>query len=121
LPERPAVAESRLLAQRSWRRWWVDWWLSRLRARGLIELENGNVRLTPAGLTAAAEVTRTHRLWEVFLVDSAGIAPDHVDRDADAVEHMLPKQLVQELEQRLAADGRLPVVPQTVPRSPHDL
>jgi manganese/zinc/iron transport system permease protein len=117
LPERPAVPESEVLAQRHWRRWWVDWWLSRLRARGLIERTNGDVRLTSAGLAAAAEVTRTHRLWEMFLVESAGIAADHVDRDADAVEHMLPKQLIRELEQRLAADGRLPVVPQ----SPHDL
>jgi manganese/zinc/iron transport system permease protein len=117
LPERPVVPESEVVAQRHWPRWWVDWWLSRLRARGLIERTNGDVRLTPAGLAAAAEVTRTHRLWEMFLVESAGIAADHVDRDADAVEHMLPKQLVQELEQRLAADGRLPVVPQ----SPHNL
>jgi manganese/zinc/iron transport system permease protein len=121
LPERPAVPESEIVAQRHWQRWWVDWWLSRLRAHGLIERVNGAVRLTPAGLTAAAEVTRTHRLWEMFLVESAGIAADHVDRDADAVEHMLPKPLIQELEQRLAAAGRLPVVPQAVPQSPHDL
>jgi manganese/zinc/iron transport system permease protein len=121
LPERPAVAESEVVAQRHWRRWWVDWWLSRLRARGLIERTNGDVRLTPAGLAAAAEVTRTHRLWEMFLVESAGIAADHVDRDADHVEHMLPKPLIQELEQRLAAAGRLPVVRQAVPQSPHDL
>ncbi|MCI0335813.1 MAG: metal ABC transporter permease [Planctomycetes bacterium] len=121
LPERPAVAEAQVLAQRSWRRWWVDWWLSRLRKRGLIERVNGDVRLTPAGLGAAAEVTRTHRLWEMFLVESAGIAADHVDRDADAVEHMLPKPLIRELEERLAAAGRLPMVPQSVPQSPHDL
>jgi manganese/zinc/iron transport system permease protein len=121
LPERPAVPEAEVVAQRHWRRWWVDWWLSRLRARGLIERINGDVRLTPAGLAAAAEVTRTHRLWEMFLVESAGIAADHVDRDADAVEHMLPKRLIRELEERLAADGRLPVVPQAVPHSPHEL
>jgi manganese/zinc/iron transport system permease protein len=121
LPKRPAVAETQVVAQRRWRRWWVDWWLWRLQARGLIERVNGDVRLTPAGLAAAAEVTRTHRLWEMFLVESAGIAADHVDRDADAVEHMLPKHVIQELEQRLAAAGRLPVVPQAVPESPHDL
>jgi Mn-dependent DtxR family transcriptional regulator len=57
----------------------------------------------------------------MFLVESAGIAADHVDRDADDVEHILPRQLINELEQRLAADGRLPIVPQTVPQSPHGL
>jgi manganese/zinc/iron transport system permease protein len=121
LPYRPAVPESDVVAQRHWKHWWVDWWLWRLRVRGLIERDDGTVRLTPAGLVAAAEFTRTHRLWEMFLVESAGIAADHVDRDADAVEHMLPEQLIQELEQRLAAAGRLPVVPQSVPQSPHEL
>jgi manganese/zinc/iron transport system permease protein len=117
LPERPRVAESRLLAQRSWGRLAVDWWLRWLQARGLIERQADSVRLTPAGLAAAAEITRTHRLWEMFLVESAGIAADHVDRDADTVEHILPKYLIRELEERLAATGRLPAVPQ----SPHDL
>jgi manganese/zinc/iron transport system permease protein len=121
LPERPRVAESQLLAQRSWGRLRVGWWLRWLKARGLIERHDGSVQLTPAGLAAAAEVTRTHRLWEMFLVEAAGIASDHVDRDADTVEHVLPKALIRELEERLAADGRLPVVPQSVPQSPHDL
>jgi hypothetical protein len=57
----------------------------------------------------------------LFLVESAGIASDHVDRDADDVEHMLPAPLLRELEDRLAAAGRLPVAPQTIPESPHDL
>jgi len=92
-----------------------------LAAQRLIERDNGRVRLTPAGLAAAAEVTRTHRLWELFLVESAGIARDHVDRDADDVEHMLPAPLLRELEERLAATGRLPVAPQTIPESPHEL
>jgi manganese/zinc/iron transport system permease protein len=117
LPERPRVPESQLLAQRSWSQWWVRRWLSRLAARGFIERQDGNLRLTPSGLAAAAEVTRTHRLWEMFLVERAGIARDHVDRDADAVEHMLPRPLIRELEERLAVAGRLPVVPQ----SPHEL
>jgi manganese/zinc/iron transport system permease protein len=121
LPNLPAIEESQLLAQRVWSEWLLRWWLARLAARGLIERENGRFRLTPPGLAAAAEVTRTHRLWELFLVDSAGIASDHVDRDADAVEHMLPRPLVRELEERLAATGRLPVVPEMVPESPHKL
>jgi manganese/zinc/iron transport system permease protein len=121
LPERPGVPESELAEQRNWRRWRLQWLLARLQSRGYIERDHGEVRLTPAGLVAAADVTRTHRLWEMFLVDSAGISPDHVDRDADDVEHMLPKYLIHELEQKLAADGRLPLVPQTVPQSPHQL
>ena len=121
LSQRPYIDESQILARRTWSEWSVQWWLRRLNARKLIDRDNGRVRLTPAGLAAAAEVTRTHRMWELFLVESAGIASDHVDRDADDVEHMLPRPLIRELEERLAAVGRLPDVPQMVPESPHEL
>ncbi len=121
LPQRPLIDESQLLAQRRWGEWLLNWWLGRLSARGLIERDDARLRLTPAGLAAAAEVTRTHRLWELFLVSSAGIASDHVDRDADDVEHMLPAPLIRDLEERLANAGRLPTAGQRVPESPHEL
>jgi manganese/zinc/iron transport system permease protein len=121
LPTRPAVSRDDLIAHRSWSPWLVNAWLARFRSRGLIETTNGNVRLTDSGLAAAAEVTKTHRLWELFLVESAGIASDHVDRDADDVEHMLPPSIIGELETRLAASGRMPVIPTMVPQSPHEL
>jgi manganese/zinc/iron transport system permease protein len=121
LPNRPYLEESQIVAQRTWNQKLLHWWLARLNSKGLIERENDRVRLTPAGLAAAAELTRAHRLWELFLVESAGIASDHVDRDADDVEHMLPAPLLRELENRLAAAGRLPVAPRTIPESPHDL
>jgi manganese/zinc/iron transport system permease protein len=121
LPDRPRITESQLLAHRTWNRPWLDWWLRRAESQGLLKREDHSVRLTPAGLAAAAEVTRTHRLWELFLVSSAGIASDHVDRDADAVEHMLPTPLVNELEERLAAAGKLPILPTLLPQSPHEI
>jgi manganese/zinc/iron transport system permease protein len=121
LPERPLIDPRQLVARRSWSEWSVNAWLRRLQSGGLVERHDHCVRLTPAGLAAAAEVTKTHRLWELFLVETAGIARDHVDRDADAVEHMLPAQLVEELEDRLAAAGRLPAVPQVIPQSPHEV
>jgi manganese/zinc/iron transport system permease protein len=121
LPARPRIAQSQLLAHRTWNRRWFAWWLYRAEASGLVKRDDHSVQLTPAGLAAAAEVTRTHRLWELFLVSSAGIASDHVDRDADDVEHMLPAPLISELEQRLAATGKLPMRPCEVPKSPHEL
>jgi manganese/zinc/iron transport system permease protein len=123
-PQLPAISpttEQQLISQRAWNEPLLRWMLRRLESQHLIRRQNGSVEMTPAGLAAAAEVTRTHRLWEMFLVESAGIASDHVDRDADDVEHMLPKQLIRELEERLAAAGRLPVVPQDVPVSLHEL
>ncbi|MCC7388772.1 MAG: metal ABC transporter permease [Phycisphaerales bacterium] len=44
-------------------------------------------RLTPAGEHAAREVVRRHRLWEHYLVEEAGLAPDHVHPTAEKLEH----------------------------------
>ena len=78
----------------------------------------GSWRLTEEGLERAAAVVRTHRLWELFLIEEARIAPDHIDRDADALEHVLPPALVKRLEDRLRESGRLPQG--SPPPSPHD-
>lgn len=59
-------------------------------------------RLTDAGLAAAWRVVRNHRLWEMYLIAHADIAPSHVDRDADEVEHVLEADMIQELETLLA-------------------
>ncbi len=75
--------------------------------------------LNEVGFVEAAKVTRNHRLWELYLIENADIAPNHVDRDADAVEHVLGEQLVEELEKLLPAyqDARnLPM-----PGSPHPI
>lgn len=75
----------------------------------------GRLRLSEPGFGEAARVTRNHRLWETYLIQYADVAPSHVDRDADLVEHILGAELVRELEAKLG--GGLP--DQTVPPSPH--
>lgn len=75
--------------------------------------------LNEVGFREAAKVTRNHRLWELYLIENADIAPNHVDRDADAVEHVLGGQLVAELERLLPAyrdERRSPM-----PGSPHPI
>lgn len=89
------------------------WWARR---RGVVEVTGGGYRLTGAGLAEAQRVVRAHRLWELFLIQDAAIAPDHVDRDADQIEHVLPRDMVARLEDQLRAQGRLPG---PVPPSPH--
>ncbi|MCB1229442.1 MAG: metal ABC transporter permease [Verrucomicrobiae bacterium] len=61
----------------------------------------GRLRLSEEGFGEAARITRNHRLWEVYLVKHADIAPSHVDRDADMVEHILEADLVRRLEEEL--------------------
>ncbi len=76
---------------------------------GLLVEREGHWRLTPAGATAAQRRTRNHRLWEMYLMRYADIAPSHVDRDADLIEHVLDPELVAELESSL--DQLKPTMP----------
>jgi manganese/zinc/iron transport system permease protein len=75
------------------------------------------VALTPSGAAAAWRIVRNHRLWELFLITHADIAPSHVDRDADEVEHVLEPDMITELESLLAV--RHPDL--ALPASPHRL
>lgn len=77
----------------------VLWWLGR---QGLLESSDGGVRLTEAGRTRGARVSRNHALWEAYLVRYADVAPSHVDWSVDQVEHVLSEELVRELERDLA-------------------
>ncbi len=78
--------------------------------------EREPVRFTTEGCRAAARAVRNHRLWELYLIEYADIAPSHVDRDADMVEHLLDPEIVRRLEQQLWP--HLPPAP-AVPGNPH--
>jgi manganese/zinc/iron transport system permease protein len=119
LPTIEATSLEQLREHRHARPWLLNWLVDQSERGGLLERTNGNVRLTPLGLRHAAQATKTHRMWEIYMMEFAGSAPDHVDRSADTVEHLLPESLLVELEERLAAEGRLPAVTTEVPASPH--
>lgn len=115
LPNLPSVATASIVDDRSWNWLIVRWLLHTADRRGWILRDQNQVQLTSTGLDKAAAVTRSHRLWELFLVEHANIASDHVDRDADDVEHLLPARLLDELEDKLAKAGRLPESPHGLP------
>ena len=56
------------------------------RRAGLLSADDP-ARLTPAGEHTAREIVRRHRLWEHYLVEEAGLAPDHVHPTAEQLEH----------------------------------
>lgn len=68
---------------------------------GLASASGGIVHFTPEGRRRAAEIVRNHRLWELYLTNSANIASDHVHEDAEKIEHVLGEDVVRELERRL--------------------
>src|SRR5690606_10383403 len=99
LPQAAIIEKATLQDYRHWRS--LDALLQRAREEDLIDMSGERIQLTPLGLRKAAQITKAHRLWELYLMRHADIAPDHVDRDADDVEHMLPEGLLAKLEQEL--------------------
>ena len=77
-------------------------------------MDSAGVMLTDAGAVEARQIVRNHRLWELFLIKHADIAPNHVDRDADAIEHVLGNEMVAELETALRQDESLPTSPHAI-------
>lgn len=111
-----AVTWQTLLSARSWTTHRLRRVIAAAIRRGLICVtDNGRFALTTSGWTQAKRVIRNHRLWEIYLITHADIAPSHVDRDADQIEHVLGPGMVAKLEalSRTHAPGR------AVPPSPH--
>lgn len=106
LAGRAEVAYEALLAARSWSAVALRALLAGAVRGGLVESRAAGRRfaLTPAGWTAARRTARNHRLWEMYLITHADIAPSHVDRDADEVEHVLAPELITQLEALLVAE-----------------
>ncbi|MBC8354230.1 MAG: metal ABC transporter permease [Planctomycetes bacterium] len=110
------VSANELLPMRSWT-------LKRLRhllrtaekSNFIAVVREGGYRMTNRGAELAHRVVRNHRLWELYLIEHADIAPSHVDRDADDIEHLLAADIVESLERLLSE--RYPHM--TVPPSPH--
>lgn len=57
--------------------------------------------LTEYGLSIALSVTRKHRLWEMFLVETLGFSWDEVHAIADKLEHYTPELLEKRIDEKL--------------------
>ena len=66
------------------------------------------VKLSEAGKSAAIEVIRKHRLWEVFLVDKLNFNWDEVHEIAEQLEHIKSEKLTNELDKFLEHPKRDP-------------
>ncbi len=114
------IAISELGEARRWSAAWFQFLLRWLSGRSQIERRAERIALTEFGRHEAYRVTRNHRLWEQFLITYADLAPSHVDRSADYVEHVLSPEMVAELERELAEAGTLPR-PAAMPASAHPI
>ena len=59
------------------------------------------VSLTPAGERVAVEVIRHHRLLELYLAETLGVAVDDVHDEADRLEHAISEELEARIDKAL--------------------
>ena len=109
------VSLAELFPKRSWSQAALQRAVGLAEADELVTRLGDQVQLTKKGRIEAERRTREHRLWELYLITHADIAPGRVDREADRIEHVLEPEVVAELEAMLTGDAR------KVPQSPHEL
>lgn len=105
-----------LIPLRSWSRRQLRRIARRSEGAGRAVLNGNRIRLTRNGVEEARRLVRNHRLWEAYLVAHADVAPSHVDRDADMIEHVLGPEMIAELERLIIRDQS-----PRMPRSPHEI
>lgn len=66
------------------------------------------VELTPAGKAEAALILRHRRLWEVFLSENLGFAPEQADEIACRLEHVVTEDVAERLSAFLGSPRTSP-------------
>lgn len=75
--------------------------LSAMQSDGLVQLDDGGLRLTQAGRERALHLVRAHRLWEHFLADHTGFDEREWHEQAERREHQLSQSQAARLSARL--------------------
>ena len=107
------VTLDQMLAKRPWKKQELASEISLLTDEGLLTTDpsGASFQLNGRGDSEARRLVRNHRLWEIYLLNHADVAPARVDRDADLIEHVLDQRLVDELEDLLDEKARERLVP----------
>lgn len=115
LQDAVGVTIDELLPMRSWSAGVLRNSIGQAQLGEMVTRIGDQLRLTKKGQLEAERLTREHRLWELYLITHADVAPSRVDREADRIEHVLEADVVAELEAMLTVDSR------SVPESPHQV
>ncbi len=96
------VSERDLLGAQSWSPRVLRRILARALRGGLVTTLPGEAyALTALGRAEARKIVRNHRLWELYLIEYADVAPSQVHHDADQIEHVVDPQILGRLEEAL--------------------
>jgi manganese/zinc/iron transport system permease protein len=109
------IAFEELLRCQSWSRHGLHRLLRVAQREGLLAEDQSTIQLTASGRAEARRVVRNHRLWELYLIEHADVAPSHVHHDADEIEHVVDANIDARLEERLSerfAGATVPLNPE---------
>lgn len=88
----------------------IGWspWISRfafrqLVHRGQVRRQQGAFGLTASGVTAAARLIRTHRIWESYATRHLNQPVDHAHLSAERMEHFVSEPMEAEMEEECGA------------------
>lgn len=65
--------------------------------RGELRKVGAVLELTDSGRRRAAELVRSHRLWEAYLVEHLGLPADHVHDPAERMEHFIGERMQKQI------------------------
>lgn len=82
--------------------------LVRLVRRRWIARDADTLQLTDAGRGHARQLVRSHRLWEMYLVEQLGLPLDHVHEPAHRVEHYIDERLQAEIAAAVTTESTDP-------------
>ncbi|MFZ5571113.1 MAG: metal ABC transporter permease [Thermodesulfobacteriota bacterium] len=77
---------------------WVPTALLDLLRRGLVQRTGEGIVLTESGLQAAANLIRSHRLWETYLCEKMGFCEAEAHYSAHRLEHVTDKDMQEKLQ-----------------------
>lgn len=77
-----------------------------LKQNGFLEHETyGDILITPAGESYAANVLHRHKLIKQFLIDKLGVSEDVAEHDACQMEHVMSPTTIDKLYDYLERQG----------------
>lgn len=121
LTEKP-LTQTALLEARHWSSGRLRPLLNQAERADLLRRDShGNWRLTANGRRAAIQAVRYHRLCELYLIHYADVPLLGADRTADAFEHSIRPEILEQLEMMLdsqASRSMVPANPHAEPVSP---
>jgi DtxR family transcriptional regulator, Mn-dependent transcriptional regulator len=82
--------------------------MKKLEGRGLLSVQEGRLRLSPAGRELGLHIVRAHRLWESYLAEETGVVETEWHTLAEKKEHLLTRQEADALAARLGYPTRDP-------------